>query len=265
MSFTLDDLENRTSAIAQQQQPQQDVPVEQTQPTTTVAPVDENRVKEIANAASYYALDNKQEMYNLIAPMVRDDMKSNMVNPDPTFYFEKAREIDRGLKTAPGIFEAGLEKGIAPTAYRLAGPAGLGTLRTVGAAGNFIFDTLTAFNITIAGTLSTIANKPYQQKSIIPESQISGSYSEKEIERIKAIPKTKYIRNWQSGKRNLFQTMYDIYRDSPEFVSPTQAIADSMRAAVKNPALIETREVDEGTKFWRPEATYLEQIVRTIP
>ena len=45
MSFTLDDLENRTSAIAQQQQPQQDVPVERTQPTTTVAPVDENRVK----------------------------------------------------------------------------------------------------------------------------------------------------------------------------------------------------------------------------
>lgn len=260
MSFTLGDLENRTSAIAQQQQPQQDVPVERTQPTTTVAPVDENRIKEIANAASYYALDNKQEMYDLIAPMVRDDMKSNMVNPDPTFYFEKAREIDRGLKTAPGVFEAGLEKGIAPTAYRLAGPAGLGTLRTVGTASNFIFDTLTAVTNTIAGTASTIAKSPYEQVGLP-----SGAYSEKEMKRIKAIPKTKYIRNWQSGRRGLFGTIADIYKDSPEFVGPTQAIADSMRAAVKNPALIETREVDEGTKFWRPEATYLEQIVRTIP
>jgi len=233
--------------------------------------INEDVAKQVAREAAIYSLDNQENIYNLVAPLVRDDMKSNMLNPDPKYYFDKAVQIDRQLKEAPGVFEEGLEKGLIPSIYRageniplLSGQSGVAIYRGVRDLGDFVSNNTAAVLNTVAGTANTLFGSPYKLQAYGKDS-VFGTYDEREIERVKSISENKYARNWAYGRRNIFQTMADIYTDSPEFVSSSQAIASSMRAAVKNPALIEAREVDESTRFWRPEATYLEQIVRTIP
>tara|TARA_Y100000588_G_scaffold302310_1_gene324533 strand:+ start:472 stop:4866 length:4395 start_codon:yes stop_codon:yes gene_type:complete len=197
---------------------------------------------------------------------------------------EDVRNIAAGLMRArrgkeeqvggPGEFrsEEGLERraaNIERAIGRLPGEeGGLGLLRTTYSIGKFIVDNVTGLlNIPAVGVGSALGVKE-TGKPFIDESRDTLLFR-KDLEVKKGAYYEKYydkLRDEGSGMVSAaISTAWRMFKDAPEVKNEGEFIAGVINRLAETKKAITPREADEITKYWRPEASTVEQVIRAVP
>ena len=221
---------------------------------------DENQVKRVAQQASAMGLyqDDREKIYDLVSANARNDLTAGMNLDSAANYFSRAQAEKEKIEEAGGL---------EGTAFDYFGTSGLGVVRSVYDAGEFISNTISNVGQTVGITGRTLFGqeaKPHFGGAKPGETVLGGGiFPEKEYERVKKISSIKYLNILEEG--NILDVIQEAWKDIPVKEDSANWMSRVLNAASDNPTVIGSGTIEQATKFFRPEASIIEQMIRIAP
>ncbi len=221
---------------------------------------DENQIKLVAQQASAMGLyqDDREKIYDLVAANARNDLTSGMNLDSAANYFSRAQAEKEKIEEAGGL---------EGTAFDYFGTSGLGVVRSVYDAGEFISNTISNVGQTVGITGRTLFGqeaKPHFGGAKPGETVLGGGiFPEKEYERVKKISSRKYLNILEEG--DITDVILEAWKDIPVKEDSANWMSRTLNAASDNPTVIGSGTIEQATKFFRPEASIIEQMIRVAP
>ena len=231
----------------------------------------ESQVEKIASDASALSLyrPDQNKIYDLVAASARSDLSAGIGLDTVDNYFQRATKAKEKIESSAG--EPGTA-GVLGTAYEQFGTGGLGVATGVYGFGEFVGDIFKNIGSTVGVTGRTIMGKEsYPNFGGVKPGETTfggGRFTEAEIERVKNISPKKYLKIYDSADTwygGVWDVILQSWKDTPDKQSASEWITSTLNASTNNPTVLQSTEIEQATRFFRPEATLVEQLIRLAP